>query len=94
MVEEIALGEKIKLVGFSEVKDLELVLAKKLIGTQVKKIIDLFEEPQEIKIHHKKVHNSAHEINIHFLIPGKDIQATEEDHNLYIAHFCKFINLI
>ncbi len=85
MAEEIVLGEKIKLIGFDEVKDMDLVLAKKLIGTQVKKIVDRFGELREIKIHHKKIHNSRHGINIHLLIDDKDLQVEEENHNLYMA---------
>ena len=84
--QEITLGEKIKLVGFNELETPDLILVKKLLGTQVKKIVERYEDPQEIRIYHKSIHGSGHEISINLTSQnGEKFHVGETHHNLYIA---------
>lgn len=89
---EVSLGNKIKLVDF-KLRKSERLIIRKLIGNRVRKIEDLFDDFQEIKLRLKKLHesqdedsdNSRYLINAHIMIGNKDFKAESEGFNLFMT---------
>ena len=59
MTEDVNLGEKITLTGFSDEDTATMVAVKKIVGNGVKKLMDEHEDFRHLSITLKKVHAHA-----------------------------------
>lgn len=84
---DIVLGGKIKLVGFRELEPAKLIVAKKLIGSHVKKINDVAKNFEEISITLKPIHgdNGKYEIHSKVMDNGKPVTSESTDFNLFVT---------
>ena len=82
---EIALGEKIKLVGFGDLRGGDITVVKKVLGNEIKKLSERYGDLKEIKIHRKIIHGSGNEIKINLLMDNETFVVEENHHNLYLA---------
>jgi ribosome-associated translation inhibitor RaiA len=87
--ELINLGNTIELSGFKHVDSGEMIIAKKLIGTQVRKLQDMIPDFERLKINLKPVHkteqNMLHELHSEIIYAGKVINAQTTNRNLFMA---------
>ncbi len=86
MADVEVLGNKIKVAGLSELKRDEIIVLKKLLGRHVNKIETTYENLKEVKITHKLVHNSKHELHINATFSdGQTVNVESINNNLFIA---------
>lgn len=74
MAEDISLGDKIILSGFSDEDGSTMIAVKKIVGNYVKKIMDDHEDFQNLSVKSKKVHSH----------PGKDGKPEGGKYELHI----------
>ncbi|MGM5485086.1 MAG: hypothetical protein ACQEP1_04405 [Nanobdellota archaeon] len=88
MTEDIQLGGNIQLSGFSDMEGGDMIIVKKIVGNHVKRISELVNDFQDIKINRKSVHETEgsekHEIKI-TLNADKQFNAEVTERNLYIG---------
>ena len=85
--DDIVLGGSIKLVGFRKLEPAKLIVAKKLIGSHVKKISEAAGKFEEITIYLKPIHgdNGKYEIHSKVIDNGKPITSESTDFNLFVT---------
>ena len=87
--ESVKLGNKIELVGFSDLENGEKNIVRKMVGTYLNKFEHKVGEVENLKLRLKKVHeredNAVFQIIATLTIPGKVYTAEEEDRNLFIT---------
>jgi hypothetical protein len=87
--ELINLGESIQLSGFKIISSGELVVVKKLIGTQVRKFQDMLPGFERLVIHLKPIHktekNMQFEIAAELIYEGKVKNSNVVDRNLFMG---------
>ncbi len=87
--ELINLGETIQLSGFKIIDSGELIVVKKLIGTQVRKFQDMLPGFERLAIHLKPIHktekNMQFEISAEIVYEGKVKNSKAIDRNLFMG---------
>ena len=87
--ESINLGDNIQLSGFKIVSSEELVVVKKLIGTQVRKFQDMLPGFERFVVHLKPIHktekNMQYEISAELIHEGKVKNSKIVDRNLFMG---------
>ena len=99
--EIIQLGDSIQLSGFKIVDSGEMVIIRKLVGTQVRKFQDMIPGFERLVIHLKPVHKTEKsmifDLNSELIHEGKVMNAKTENRNLFMGVselFSKFENMI
>ena len=88
MDENIQLGGNIKLSGFTNLEGGEMVIIKKIVGNHVKRISELRDKVDEVKINLKTIHatEASKKYELHaFLIADKNYNSEVTDRNLYFG---------
>lgn len=94
MAEDINLGDKIVLKGFSDEEGSTMIIIKKMVGNYVKKIMDEIEGFNQASVTLKKVHSHKDESGnqvggkneIHIMIDAGKVKSVEvTEHNLFIG---------
>ncbi len=87
--EDIKLGEQIILSGFQGLDGGSMVILRKMIGNEVRKISDKCEQFETIRLVLKKTHQTeaseVYEINGNLTDNGKHFNAKVEERNLFLA---------
>lgn len=87
--DEINLGDSIQLSGFKEINSGEMIIVKKMIGSQVRKFQDMIPNFEKLKIHMKPVHKNEdhmqYEMHADLIHEGKILNAKALDRNLFIT---------
>lgn len=88
MEEDLHLGDKIVLSGFSDLDRSEMVVVKKVVGTYVKKFIEMDPDFQELSLHLKIVHEREQsvvfEIKGNYVSGSGNFNSNENGRNLYV----------
>jgi len=99
--EMINLGNSIQLSGFKIVNSGEMIIIRKLVGSQVRKFQDMIPGFERLVINLKPVHktkkNMLFELNSELIHEGKVMNAKSENRNLFMGVselFVKFENII
>ena len=83
------MGNLIELSGFKVLKRDEITILKKIIGNQLRKIIDKFGEVERLKFHLKTIHENDlnhRTYELHgSLIKGKSYNVEAENKNIFIC---------
>lgn len=88
MEENIELGGNIKLSGFSDLEGGEMVIVKKIVGNHVKRISELRDNIEEVKINLKTIHatEASKKYELHAsVIADKSYNSEITDRNLYFG---------
>ncbi|MDN5327548.1 MAG: hypothetical protein PWP03_186 [Candidatus Woesearchaeota archaeon] len=87
--ESVKLGNKIELVGFSDLENGEKNIVRKMVGTYLNKFEHKIGEVEKLKLRLKKVHeredHAVFEMSATLEAPGKVYNADEEGRNLFIT---------
>ena len=87
--ESVKLGNKIELVGFSDLENGEKNIVRKMVGAYLNKFEHKVGEVENLKIRMKKMHereeNAVFQITANLTTPGKVYTADEEGRNLFIV---------
>ena len=87
--ESVKLGNKIELVGFSDLENGEKNIIRKMVGAYLNKFEHKVGEVENLKIRMKKMHereeNAVFQITANLTTPGKVYTADEEGRNLFIV---------
>ena len=87
--EDIKLGEQIILSGFQGLDGGSMVILRKMIGNEVRKISDWCEQFEQIRLVLKKTHQTeaseVYEINGNLTDKGKHFNTKVEERNLFLA---------
>ncbi len=87
--ESVKLGNKIELVGFSDLENGEKNIIRKMVGAYLNKFEHKVGEVENLKIRMKKMHereeNAVFQITANLTTPGKVYTAEEEGRNLFIV---------
>jgi len=87
--DEINLGDSIQLSGFKEINSGEMIIIKKMIGSQVRKFQDMIPDFERLKIYMKSVHKTGdhmqYEIHADLIHAGKIMNAKSLDRNLFVT---------
>ncbi|MFH1175002.1 MAG: HPF/RaiA family ribosome-associated protein [archaeon] len=87
--EDLALGGNIRLSGFRDLDHSDMIIVKKLIGNQVKKINSVIPDVTEFSVHLKEVHkiedSQKYDLSVRLYTKGKHFTAEAIDKNLYVA---------
>ena len=87
--EIINLGEMIQLSGFKVVEPGEMVVIRKLVGSQVRKFQEMIDNFERLTIHLKPVHktekNMIYELHADLIHSGKNLNVQTESRNLFMA---------
>lgn len=86
--ENIQLGGNIELRGFSELSGGDMIIIKKIVGNHVKRITELTNKFENIKISLKTIHeiedSKKFEIKVHLLADGNHASEVTE-RNIYVG---------
>jgi ribosome-associated translation inhibitor RaiA len=89
--ETISLGGNIELSGFKEFDRGTMVVVKKIVGNNTKKISTLMPNFEKISLHLKKIHGESEqekglfELHAKLFIGGKQYLAESNERNLFFA---------
>ena len=87
--ESVKLGNKIELVGFSDLENGEKNIIRKMVGAYLNKFEHKVGEVENLKLRMKKMHereeNAVFQIIATLTTPGKVYTADEEGRNLFIV---------
>jgi len=87
--ESVKLGNKIELVGFSDLENGEKNIVRKMVGAYLNKFEHKVGEVENLKLRMKKMHereeNAVFQITANLTTPGKVYTADEEGRNLFIV---------
>ena len=87
--EIIKLGDIIQLSGFKIIEPGEMVIIRKLVGSQVRKFQEMVENFERLTIHLKPVHkteqNMIYELHADLIHSGKNLNVQAEARNLFMA---------
>jgi len=87
--ESINLGSSIQLSGFKQIESGQMIIAKKIIGTQVRKFQDMIPDFERLTIHLKPIHkteqNMQYELHADLIHSGKSINSQVINRNLFMG---------
>ena len=86
--ENLDLGGNITLQGFSDIEAGKMVVVKKIVGNYVKRISDILDDFQELKVSLKNVHGDQsgnYEVKAQLSIGGSPYNSQVNDRNLFFA---------
>src|SRR3989344_2178436 len=84
--ETVKLGGNIELSGFNDIDGASMVILKKIIGNQVKKISKTVENYELLRLVKKNVHNnSKFEVHVLFAYNGNSVSVENIDNNLFMS---------
>jgi len=87
--EIIKLGDVIQLSGFKVIELGEMVVIRKLVGSQVRKFQEIVENFERLTIHLKPVHKTEqhmiYELHADLIHSGKNLNVQAEGRNLFMA---------
>ncbi len=87
--EIIKLGDVIQLSGFKVIEPGEMVVIRKLVGSQVRKFQEIIEDFERLTIHLKPVHKTKqhmiYELHADLIHSGKNLNVQTEGRNLFMA---------
>jgi ribosome-associated translation inhibitor RaiA len=87
--ENINLGNQIVLSGFNELDGGSMVILRKMIGNEVRKLSDRCEQFQELKLVMKKVHETkasqSYEVRGNIIDNGRTFHSEFTDRNVFMT---------
>jgi hypothetical protein len=87
--EQINLGDSIQLSGFKQVDRSNMIIVKKIVGSQVRKLQDMVEGFERLKIHLKPIHkteqNMNHELHAELIYSGKLMNSQTTNRNIFMG---------